>query len=441
MKSYWTTFPLLVGALSVLPLAGYSQKTPENQGINPALLYYQAFLSVPHLDYDDHMLVFGGQHGVDWHSGKVRELVDGYGPAFDLLRRAGRSQVPCDWGVDLSEGPALELPIPARAKSLAHVARFRARHFLESGTPDEAVTDLLAAWALARNITTDRTGISRAVKTSLEVLLIGFVAEHFYLFDHGTSRALANGLDQLASGFTTVDAVQPERQWLIGSAVRRLRELRDTEQTDSHQLDQARELVQKWTESTERTEQIMAASGGTLDGLANYFEAAKQAYSGIEDLLGLTCAEFQEIAAARIEEFRNHENLLAREMLPGVLRMRHRELAVEVQMSMLHAAIAWKLRGRSGFESVKDQCSDRPFNFHRQIVEGQDRGFALASEFNLRVSRSYSAEPAHQFIRGHRETLIFVEQPGPPIITSGQRAGQLRVPPDKLLQQRYGLPD
>src|SRR5208283_4711717 len=78
---------------------------PFRTDINPALLYYQAFLmaqNVPQADKD-----YLGTN--QWQGQKLPErfgqIVAGYDNQFKLVREAAQQQVPCDWGADLYQGP------------------------------------------------------------------------------------------------------------------------------------------------------------------------------------------------------------------------------------------------------------------------------------------------------------------------------------------------
>src|SRR5215472_5291807 len=94
--------------------------------INPAQFYYQAFLVAPEPMSEADMDYLYSKEGL---SQKLPERFDkifaGYDSQFQLVRQAARSSVPCDWGIDMSAGPATLLPHLARAKAVAQAARFR----------------------------------------------------------------------------------------------------------------------------------------------------------------------------------------------------------------------------------------------------------------------------------------------------------------------------
>jgi hypothetical protein len=107
---------------------------PSGADINPASLYYQAFLLAPDpmSDADDAYLYSkeGLSQPLPERYGKIYA---GYDNEFKLVRQAAWTTVPCDWGIDLSEGPATLLPHLARCKAVAQAARFRVVWSLDHG--------------------------------------------------------------------------------------------------------------------------------------------------------------------------------------------------------------------------------------------------------------------------------------------------------------------
>ena len=85
--------------------------------INPALLYYQGFSLRPELSAADHDYLFTNEWRSRVLDEKFSDLISTYGKSFKLFRRAGKAEVPCDWGLDLSDGPNALLPGLAKAKS------------------------------------------------------------------------------------------------------------------------------------------------------------------------------------------------------------------------------------------------------------------------------------------------------------------------------------
>src|ERR1051325_1515317 len=106
----------LVILTALLPLArGESFRTD----INPALLYYRAFLATPEPGLSDADRAYleskkGLEQKLPERFGKI---VAGYDHQMQLVQQAAPSRVPCDWGVDLSTGPNTLFPPLARARA------------------------------------------------------------------------------------------------------------------------------------------------------------------------------------------------------------------------------------------------------------------------------------------------------------------------------------
>src|SRR5262245_29679934 len=125
--------------------------------INPALQYYQAFEVAPDLaPADREYLVTNNWRGQRLPA-QTADLLRRYDNQFKLVRQAARATVPCDWGIDMSPGPATLLPHLARAKAIVQTARLRMMCALQEGRPTDAIEDLGAALALARNTCRDGT--------------------------------------------------------------------------------------------------------------------------------------------------------------------------------------------------------------------------------------------------------------------------------------------
>jgi len=143
MKSIRLT--LVMFGFLAFTLRGASTRTD----INTALQYFQAF-NCPDLSQADRDYLFQS----DWRGQKLPdrfgEQVARYDNQFRLIRQAAQSTVPCDWGIDISAGPATLLPHLARCRGIAQAARARAMWYLQHGKQAEARDDLLAAFALAR---------------------------------------------------------------------------------------------------------------------------------------------------------------------------------------------------------------------------------------------------------------------------------------------------
>ena len=84
--------------------------------INPALLYYRAFLLAPEpMSEADRNYLESGKGKEQKLPERFGRIVAGYDNEFLLVRQAAHATVPCDWGIDLSAGPNTLLP-PSRPR-------------------------------------------------------------------------------------------------------------------------------------------------------------------------------------------------------------------------------------------------------------------------------------------------------------------------------------
>jgi hypothetical protein len=187
--------------------------------INPALLYYQAYALAPDLPETDRQYLFNSPSGFLPGDTRSDELLARYENMFKMLRRARFSEVPCDWGVDLTQGPETLLPALAKSKNAAQAARLRVRWHLQHGRQVEAREDLLAAFALGRNVSKDGVLISALVQLAMESIAANAVAENFFLFTPETLQQIVAGFDESPPRGTIQDSVQVERtsfhQWFV----------------------------------------------------------------------------------------------------------------------------------------------------------------------------------------------------------------------------------
>src|SRR5437899_5842299 len=74
--------------------------------INPALRYYQAYLVSPDLSQADRDYLFNREWRGQILPDRFAELLAKYDKEFSQFRAAAQATAPCDWGIDMSPGPA-----------------------------------------------------------------------------------------------------------------------------------------------------------------------------------------------------------------------------------------------------------------------------------------------------------------------------------------------
>jgi hypothetical protein len=401
----------LVGA-SVVGQAG----EPFRTDINPALLYYQAFLAAPEpMSSADMDYLFSPAARTQPLPERFGKLFSGYDNQFKLVRQAAQAEVPCDWGIDMSPGPATLLLPLARAKAVMQTARFRVMWELQHGQQTEARDDLLAAMALARNLSRDGTLISVLVQVAMEAIASCTMAENFGRFSPETLQEFIAGLDALPARGTVAASMQTEKLYFHDWLVRKVMEIKaDSAGDETKAMAAIHKLVVGAAGPDEADKnqpdiwtRVLTASGGTSDGFLNLLNRQSQYKDRFAAIASLPYAEFEsQYAALSNEVGKSMDPFL---FLPALEKSRARELRIDATLAMIRAAVEYKLHGDAGLQAVNDPCGQGPFGFERFFFNGVDRGFKLTSAFDM---------------LGNKAVLIFVEGQGPAFRVDGPHVGE-----------------
>ncbi len=407
-----------LGLLAVtLSTAGWGAETVRTD-INPALLYYQAFLlapePMPSSDMDYLFSAPGRSQPLPERFGKI---FAGYDSQFKLVRRAVQAKVPCDWGIDLSAGPATLLPHLARAKAVMQAARFRVMWELQHTQQTQAGEDLLAAMALGRNLSRDGTLISALVQMAMEAIASSTIAENFGRLSPETLQQLAEGMEALPARGTVAATMTTEKtcfhDWLESKVIKLKQESGGDEtkalaaiqdlfasMEGGDEADVKRQASEHWA-------RVMRAAGGTSDGIIKMLAAESTYYDELAAMATVPYSEFEPQMAVFREKM--SKTGYAFTLLPAFEKARSREFRLEATLTMVRAAIEYKLHGQAGFQAVADPCGQGPFKFERFIFQGVDRGFKLTSAYNM---------------LGNKAVLVFVEGDGPAFRVDGPHLGE-----------------
>jgi hypothetical protein len=403
-------------SLSVLTLAMTSLGAESfRTDINPALRYYQAFSLAPDLSEADHQYLFNSEWRDRHLDERFGRLIAKYDNPFKLIRQAAQAEVPCDWGIDMTEGPHALLPGLARAKAVAQTARLRVLWHLQNGRPAEARDDLLAAFALGRNTARDGVLISALVQVAMENIVCSIVAENFYQFSPETLKQLVGGFDASPARGTMAQCVATEQYGFHDWLLRKIDELRqENPGNETKVVEQIREFIgdlggEEGGRDLNFADKVLKAAGGTSDGVIKLVRELEPLYQRVSELLVLPYGEFGPQMKAFNAEVEKHANPLVSMFFAAYDKCRQKEFAIEVSLAMVRAAVEYKLHGEAGLKSVIDPCGSGPFAFRRFVFEGVDRGLELRSPFKG---------------RGFDEVLIFVEKGGPPFQVTAKNAGK-----------------
>ena len=414
LKSIWLPW---LAAIAVLPAANGGQVHTD---INPALQYYQAFLVAPDLSASERDYLFTNEWR--WQKLPLRfgELVSRYDNQLKLLRQAAQEATSCDWGIDMSPGPATLLPHLAKVRGIAQATRLRTLWFLQNGRQTDARDDLLATFVLGRNSARDGTLISALVQIAVENIVYSSIAENLHRFSAETLRQLVEGIDAAPPRRTVAECIPTEKIFFLDWLANRIAELqKENAGNEAAVMAGVRGVlsyldVPDEGESSQATanhgEQVIKVAGGTSDGVLKLIRDMEPLYERVAVILALPYGEFEGQAkefSARIDQ---SQNPLVSAGLPAFQKAKRREFVIMIKLAMIKAAVEYKLRGEAGLRSVADPCGQGPFAFERFVLGGLDRGFALKS----------AGAP-----RGFQEALIFTEKDGTPFYIDGEKAGQV----------------
>lgn len=418
---------------------------PSATNINPALLYYQAFLVAPDLSEADHDFLWTKEWQGQALPERFGKLMAGYDNEFRLLRQAARAAVPCDWGIDMSEGPATLLPHLARTKAVLLTARFRALWALQRGRQADAREDLVAALVLGRNVARDGTLVSTLVQQAMEAIDCRTVAELFGRFSPENLQQLLDGLDAAPARRTAAACVPTEKAFFLDWLLRRIQELQQANPGDDAKvMAGVHELFASLLDSQEKSqdpqpgqtrmsgstsqvqagiaphdepqpvnawERLTRAAGGTSAGVVKLVRDLEPFQEQLALALTLPHGEFEGRLEQLKAEVQSSPNPLLSMIFPSWEYVRSRELRSVMNLAMVRAAVEYKLHGPAGLQGVTDPWGQGPFEFERFVFQGVDRGFELKSACR---------------VNGWQEVMIFVEKEGPAFYVNGRIAGQAR---------------
>jgi hypothetical protein len=411
---------LFIAVGAATPVIGESVRTD----INPALRYYQAFLFAPDISEADMDYLATNSLWSPTLPARFGTIVARYDAEFKLVRQAAESTVPCDWGIDLGEGPAALLPHLARCKAVMLGARYRVAWLLQQQRQAQARDDLLAAFTLARNVSRDGTLISVLVQIAAESIGSDMIAENFGKFTPETLQQLIQGIDALPTRGTVGASIAFEKMAFHDWLVTKILDLQKANPGDDAKIMAGIHQLLSGLEETEREDatatqpslwaRLTKAANNNSDGVIKLLREEGQAYDQLAALMALPYTEFDAQAKQFAEGLKQSNNPLLTQTLPACLKARQREFKVQVWLAMLHTAVAYRLQGDPGLRSDNDPCGQGPFAFQRFVFDGVDRGFQLKSTFQG---------------SGFPESMIFVEKPGPPFLLDGPHAGEARELP------------
>lgn len=350
--------------------------------INPAVLYWQGFSLYPELDASIRGDLLSEPPRLPLAD--AEEYLTKFDGTFKYLRRAAQMKVPCDWGIDLSEGPEALIPNLVKIRQCANAAVTRAHYALEAGRDQEASDDLAVILVLGRNAGTDGTLVSAMFAVAVENKIIDFVARNFHAFGPPSLVSLMKQIEAAPPRNTVKQSMAVERAAFLDWYIARLEAIRAAHPgNDREALEKVRELLAKTLGAKDDTvDRIIESSGSTIGGLIAYFEPMGSIYESFQKLADTGPTELDQAAAEIADLTGKHTNLLARLIFPNIARARKTELGLVARSAMLRAAVTLRLEGEPAFQKIRDPFGDGPFTLRRLPPDSGEVGFELDSQLS-----------------------------------------------------------
>lgn len=403
-----------------LAVVGNAAELEFRTDINPALLYFQAYQYMPQLSDEESKHLF--DHRDAWPEridDRARELLKKYDTSFKGLRRARFSDVPCDWGYDLSDGPEALLPGLAPAKRLSQAARLRAMAALDAGDFESAKQDLASVFVLGRNLSKDGILISALVQIAIENILTSVVMENYYRFTPEQLDQLLAEFDAAPPRGTIAATIPTENHAFYRYLVRKVNQMAEVSSGDAEQF---WEWFQEFWDpiATDPLEnkgpepsaaEVRNAAADSIEQLVKLLNEMPDYYAQTERLMRLPFAEYKVEAPVLFARFEQSHNPFIRQFFRVFVNIRPKEFQAVLRLEMVRAAAAYKRSGTNALNTILNPLSGEPFEFSRVEFEGVDRGFRLKSK---------------ERIRDYDEVMIFLEKPGKHFRLDGKNAGTAR---------------
>jgi hypothetical protein len=169
--------------------------------------------------------------------------------------------------------------------------------------------------------------------------------------------------------------------------------------------------VVDFVEDTNFWPRLVAASGGTSEGVVRLLRETEPLYPRLTELMALPQPEYEIRAQQFSADIQKSSNpfFAGHALFWEKYQRRAREFRIQAWQAMVRAAVEYKLHGESGLKSVTDPFGNGPYALRRFVFKGVDRGFELKS--------AYAGAEA-PFV------MIFVETQGPAFQVIGPDAGK-----------------
>jgi hypothetical protein len=329
-----------------------------------ALLYWQALDALPSVTKEEQtqLRTFEAMDN-------PTALAARYNGAFKLLHRAATIKSGCDWAINGEDGLETWTPNFRRIRHAADAGCLRAYVALSKDDPEEARRNLMSVFVLGRHAAVAGTLAAVMAQVEVESRIMDFVAQHFGQFPSDVMTRFAADLRTAPARVDVARGAHAEQsgpQWVV----REIQKAQIESAGDERKaMLRAREILEEWLGPGAWTDQVIAATGGTIAGVIAYIRQTAPYYESLQRIATAAPANLQieTVNAARAIE--NSTNLVVQRILPNLERARRREMEAVARLAMLEAANLYLREGRTGLLTVRDPFGNGPLA-HRPIAAG-----------------------------------------------------------------------
>jgi hypothetical protein len=404
MKTTVLIFGLLIGGAALAAPAAPAAVT------NPALIYWQALMEVPDISAEEQVLLDNFRDAP--LDKRYESLVHRYDAALRLVSKAAKmTNSPCEWGIDMADGPDTLLPHLYRAKAVTRGAQMRARFFLNQKNEQQVISDLAGSFVLGRHLATDGILISALVQIAIESIVVQTVAENFFRFSDTGLESIVATFDAAPARGTIARSLSYGERTLVAWFARKIVAIREKHSTEAAALAEIRELLAEKTAETKnykKADHFLEAADGKIDRLIAFIDAADGLYDEMERIAGLKYNDFVRVNQEFFDRIEQSSNPFVANFFPALQKSQEKEFAVRSRIEKVRAAVQYRLQGDQAIQGIRDPLGDGPFRMRPFSFEGVDRGFELISPHPVESP----------------DRMVFVEKAGKPFQVIGIHAGE-----------------
>jgi hypothetical protein len=368
---------LCLAIILCVPPACFSADSPSDLGKNAALMYWQAYATMPKLsDAEQNKLAdyLIKPLPLDAH---VKEVVAQTDYALQMMHD-GAALPNCEWAMPYEVGVYARLPHGAAARVLCNLACLRARLHIENGKSKEAAEDLIATLAMARHITLAGTNIMLLAGYAIEHRVFETLAQMLPKLDANTVRYVTMRMQGLPAAMTPAAAMESEEKSFLEWFIRKVKETKDKESLIALLAPLfINEGKPEAAELEKAAREFLEKSGGTTDGIVKKAEETRESYKRVAKILALPLAEFEK--EFEQETAKRADNPVFKVFFPAMLNVRRAVARMEVRRALMLAALAVQLDGQDALKNHPDPVIGGSFEY-----VAFDGGFELRSKLKNR---------------------------------------------------------